>query len=486
MALAVFSPGPRAASLRRTPQQLLAAATGALLLSPLAGQADPGLPPAVLKNEQPIPGCAWLVKSNIAMSNWALPNQATTYWSHPYKIQEGEKLVLLGKFPGNKHQATRFFSLQTYDKFGVSVDTLFDGQIAPLKPGQPNPYTPKGALNPVYGRYMIEILPAQAGRKGPNQMWGYPQQAPGASAEVPYGVLMLRYIGAPDQTVNEAKYGPGPGEFGGAGGQGGVPLPSLFLVDRTNSWRPIRLCLPAVRAAFARDSDPGRLALPLVSYQQAGPVFVRPASTDGVFPNDANAYLTAQANYKPDVALLLEGRVPRTPNSLAGQAPGSPNQQLRYWSICVNENAYPIPLTQPEGCLDDQQVLHAPGRKGDRFLALVVRESDLKRAFTPQERQELRKAGVFVLNWFTEDENNPAATPTSSPITLLLRNVPSGRKHDPFQSQAGNVPAGSPPAVAQRVMGDYAVSIRQVPLRDVLREVRRRQGRSINGQAAQP
>jgi hypothetical protein len=63
-----------------------------------------------------------------------------------------------------------------------------------------------------------------------------------------------------------------------------------------------------------------------------------------VFPNDANAYLTAQANYKPDVALLLEGRVPHTPNSLAGQAPGSPNQQLRYWSICVNENAYPIPL----------------------------------------------------------------------------------------------------------------------------------------------
>jgi hypothetical protein len=108
MALVILFPGPRAASLGRIPQQLVAAATSALLLSPLAAQADPGLPPAVLNNGQPIPDCAWQVKSNIAMSNWALPNQATTYWSHPYKIQEGEKLVMIGHFPGNKHQATRF------------------------------------------------------------------------------------------------------------------------------------------------------------------------------------------------------------------------------------------------------------------------------------------------------------------------------------------------------------------------------------------
>lgn len=137
----------------------------------------------------------------------------------------------------------------------------------------------------------------------------------------------------------------------------------------------------------------------------------------------------------------------------------------------MNENARTIPVTKPEGCLEDQEVLHAPGRKGDRSLALVLRESDLNRDFTPKDRKELRQAGVFVLEWFTQNDNHLAATPTNSPISLLLRNVPSDRANDPFNNQARNVPQGSPPAAVRRMMGYHALCMLQVPLRDVLSEV---------------
>lgn len=450
------------------------AATTSTLLAP--GRAIPPLSRPGLK-PSPIPDCAWLVKSNTTVSNWALPNAATTYWSHAYKLKPGEQLEVWADFPGRDRRATRFFSYQNYDVYGVSVDTLFDAQIKPDQPGQLNPYTPGGAKNPIYGRYKIVISNRGGEPMHSNQMRAYPG-TPGASSDpgrkVPYGVLMLRYYLPPDQNINTDKFGPGDGPNAGAGGQGGVALPTLIHVDKNNKRTPISPCTPDVRADYALTADPGRLALPLLFYQKNGPVFVRPSETQGVYPNDANAYLAAQAIYEPGYALLLEGRVPRTPNTLAGEAPGSPSQQLRYWSLCVNENAYPIPGTTPNGCLDDQDVLHGRNRQGDRFLALVVLRSEYLKQFTPEERQELRQAGVFVLDWFTEDPLNLAATPTTSPITLLLRNVPSGRQRDLFLRQASNVKPGSGPRVAKTIMGEYGVTITRLPFRSILHEVRRR------------
>lgn len=450
----------------------VAAASALLTLLPAllpAARAIPRLP--VPLTTATIPDCAWLVKSNIAVSNWALPNAATTYWSHAYQLKPGEKLVIVGQFPGNRKQATRFFSYQNYDIYGVSVNTLFDARIQPLKPNQTNPYTLTGALNPQYGRYRLEVINGPIDTANPNQLQAYPD-GQGSGSSQPYGVLMLRYILAPDQDQNTDKYGPGLGDMAGAGGQGGVPLPTIHRVSKDGQQRLVPLCPAAVRQRYAQSADPGRLALQLVFFQEKGPVFVRPAETQGVYPNDANAYLTAQANYRPGYGLLLQGRVPRTPNTLAGEAPGTPRQQLRYWSLCVNENAYPFPVTTPRGCLDDQQVLHAPGRQGDAFQALVVRESDFKQAFTPEERAELRRAGLFLLDWYTEDSADLAATPTSSPITLLLRNVPSGRQRDHFPHQAAKVPAGSEPVEAKRVMGPYWVRSEQLPLRQVLERLR--------------
>lgn len=435
------------------------------------------IPPLPRVGAARIPDCAWLVKSNTTVSNWALPNAATTYWSHAYKLKPGEQLVVKGNFPGNDQRATRFFSFQNYDVYGVSIDTLFDAEISPEAPGQLNPYTPQGAEKPVYGRYKIVIKNGGDTPKQPNEMRAYPESADRPSrpgGEVPYGVLMLRYYLPPDQAVNTDKFGPGEGPNAGAGGQGGVPLPQLFHVSQSKQWTEIRPCSPDVRAAYARTADPGRLALPLLFYQKDGPVFVRPAETQGVYPNDANAYLAAQANYEPGYALLLEGRVPRTPNTLAGEAPGSREQQLRYWALCVNENAFPIPVTTPNGCIDDQQVLHGRDRKGDRYLALVVRRSDYLRELTSEERQELKQAGLFVLDWYTEDPRDLAATPTSSPITLLLRNVPSGRNPDRFLRQSSRVRPGSSPRETALVMGEYGVTVTRLPLNDVMKEVRRR------------
>jgi hypothetical protein len=457
------------------PSQLRLSVAAVALLPALVSGTLPALLPAAHaipplpapRTSASLPDCAWLVKSNTEMANWALPNKATTYWSHAYKLNPGEKLVLVGQFPGNRRQATRFFSFQNYDVYGVTVATLFDARIQPLQPGQTNPYTPRGSRNPQYGRYQVEVIHGPTDPAQPNQMRAYPEGLD-PTAPVPYGVLMLRYYLPPDQDQNADRFGPGIGEAAGAGGQGGVPLPAIYRVGADQQWRRVPPCPAAVRKQYSKSADPGRLALPLLFFQELGPVFVRPAQTQGVYPNDANAYLSAQANYRPGQGLLLQGRVPRTPNTLAGEAPGSPRQQIRYWSICVNENAYPIPVTTPNGCLDDQQVLHAPGRQGDAFQALVVRNSDFEQAFTPAERAALRRAGLFVLDWYTEDPADLAATPTSSPITLLMRNVPSGRLRDLFPHQAANVPPGSVPAVAQKVMGPYSVDIQQRPLRELL------------------
>jgi hypothetical protein len=101
-------------------------------------------------------------------------------------VSRAQKLVLLGQFTGNNHQTTP----------------------------QRNTYTPKGAWNPGYGRHPIDILPAQAGSKGPNQVWGYPKPAPATNASamelVLSSVLMQRYYVAPDQTVNEKNMAPVP------------------------------------------------------------------------------------------------------------------------------------------------------------------------------------------------------------------------------------------------------------------------------------
>ncbi len=75
-----------------------------------------------------------------------------SYYQFYAPTNANRELLILGEYP-----RARYFAITVYDDHGAIIDTMYDAQIAPLKPTQVNPYTPGGPANTEDMLYAIRV-----------------------------------------------------------------------------------------------------------------------------------------------------------------------------------------------------------------------------------------------------------------------------------------------------------------------------------------
>lgn len=247
--------------------------------------------------------CAWPIKADRETLNVAYPDTASTYWSHRYRLRPGESIGIEGR-----PVAGRYFSLNTYDYRGRSLDGLADvdlgaGPGTVTEPGRTWRVVLRGGIAP---GQEPGLLAATAGE-----------------ADAGRGVLIYRVYDPDDPDDATA----------------GAPLPTL-VARSGDKVLPLKPC-----------PDPGGSRLVRLFIRLFGPaateavppepVFLRPASAEGFFPNRDNKYLAALLIWEPGRVAVVRGRLPQIP------------EDMRYWSFCVGEYRKPYPVV---ACLRDEEV----------------------------------------------------------------------------------------------------------------------------------
>lgn len=339
--------------------------------------------------------CAWALKASKDTFNVAYPDATATYFGIKYSLVSGQRLILSGTYP-----YARYMSLHTYNLQGTDHDHLADTAIVP-DAGSDNPFTDTAAsADPAQRHWTVTVnpnAPATDGHNGDNVL-----ATPAAGS-----VFMRVYV--PDNPLDQA---------------GGVPLPALSVRNTDGSVRT----LPTCPAPAPDNSLVGLVNLfgpPTDVPPSDPPVFKRPATVAGIYPNRDNAYLAAIAAYQPGKVVVVRGKAPTTPDTRAGQSPATP-AQLRYWSFCTNEYRKPYPVSF---CAVD----HEAPLDGSNYYTIVVS--------TPAERptNATTADGVTWVDWGS----------TSTNMLMAVRHM----LPDPaFTENVFNVARGHP---ASEVMGDY-------------------------------
>ncbi|MFC9789512.1 hypothetical protein [Rhodococcus sp. NPDC127528] len=308
---------------RRTTVLAVAATVSGVLGAMPAAAAERAQPPTDL-------GCAWQFMSNSTVLNVAFPDANATYWVLPYSLGAGDRIELAGQYPH-----ARYMSLNTYGTNFDTVDTLRDNQITP-DPGSTNPFAGANTAPGAPRSWHATVLPGTADHAA-NQIRGLP--AAGQSA--PLGFLIIR-VYVPDDPNSAA---------------GGVPLPDVTLVHGDGAVRaPVATCTAPFDPAAAPNGPVNQALTAAFDSVIAGAAsgafpgnvpeatFVNPASTSGLFPNGDNKYLGAGLTYQPGRIVVVRGRAPTFPDTRAGASPTEPGEQVRYWSMCQNDQVSPYPV----------------------------------------------------------------------------------------------------------------------------------------------
>jgi hypothetical protein len=271
--------------------------------------------------------CAWpLEDTGKGLSNAFDPDTDATYWLMPVDSSRWQSMSVSGQYP-----AARFFSFTTYRELhnpGV-VDFLVDADIAP-QAGSSNPFASSAADGE--HRYRLTIDARANG--GENHLsWG--------SSRIVFVVYRI-YV-ADD----------------GAGPAGGVPLPEITLTDNAGSsvavgQCPARAALQSAAlaqriAALEERLATGTSSCPAVAPPGLGVPFATKSSTGRFFPNPVTQYWSAQnLCLTAQQVLVIRGRATDFPATFSGGTifdPALPGAiQMRYWSLCNNEQKLPLPV----------------------------------------------------------------------------------------------------------------------------------------------
>lgn len=382
-----------------------------------------GVSPAATKADPPprLPFCSWWFLTTAQSFNVALPDTSAAYWTTPFLAEPGLKIVVKGPFPD-----ARFMSLTVYDNAGGTFtrngvpSALVDYEIKP-DPGTTNPF--KTATSHA-GRFTITIK-RRVARSDRNVIPMVP--ATKGKGIVPPGVGFIVY----------RIYLPHSGSFDS------VPLPTLSL-SRHGHADPLATC--PWRAAGAgpgsiRDRPSPAPRATAVAAQAATPQFFRPkaATTNSFFPNVANAYLAATFTPAPGSVLVVRGKAPSAPAGSTAAPWPSPSYDMRYWSLCNNENVSPFPVvvvTDPAtggsiyGCSADLDTPVVDGSYTYVLSSLADRPDNATKA-----------DGVAWLPYSSRQVEQ----------VLVFRNM-LGQS---FSSSVQNVPQDGDPASARSAMGAY-------------------------------
>ncbi|MBJ8344290.1 hypothetical protein JGU72_06355 [Antrihabitans sp. YC2-6] len=280
-----------------------------------------------------VPQCAWEFMSNNQVLNIAFPDTNATYWVLPYALAPGDSIQLSGTYP-----YARYMSLNTYGTDFNTIDTLRDNQIRP-DAGSSNPFVDAAAASfaPPQRQWHATVVSGAADHER-NQIQGLPSGVDPQT--VPLGFLIIR-VYVPDNPSSAP---------------GGVPLPAVTLTHANGASVPLQTCNTVFNPATMPDG-PGKMVLQalfdrVVAGAASGAfpgnvpeaVFVNPASTSGLFPNGDNKYIGAGLTYRPQRILVVQGRAPSFPDTRSGQTVAGSDTQVRYWSMCQNDQVSPYPV----------------------------------------------------------------------------------------------------------------------------------------------
>ena len=330
--------------------------------------------------------------------NFNFPEESATYWLSRFNLPDGAKLVLRGRYPHG-----RYMSLNAYAN-AVPTDALSDIAIRP-RPGHTNPFVAGHRRDLRKRSWEVEVLdappPADRTERAPNTIYARP--AGGAAIEVAYRVY------EPDRGLDLT-------------GGTGLPRASVVLADGTSLHgeaacarindpdREITLdttpegqwdirhtapgCDPATNPAYApprweRFFTLAYAALSVITDCTALGRETRLGATPppevANYANKDSAYVYSHLSRKFGPLVVLEGRLPRFPQTRDGQRV-MPGGQLRFWSMCTGESR--VTVRTPD-CLADRQV---PIDRRREYTIVVS-----KRADRPANAR--RRCGIGWLDW---------------------------------------------------------------------------------------
>lgn len=346
--------------------------------------------------------CFWVGTLNPQTFNILSPDLAVTYWISQFKLPAGAKLELNGQYPH-----ARYMSFASYNPIGQPVDGLADDAIAP-DAGSVNPFLP-GANRQGHNRnYTISVQtrPLEAGVRV------LQSSRPANTLFVPtdaatYQVWMRIYAADADRDA-----------------KGGVALPQPVMTMADGSKvKGDTLCRDyVVKAGAVRDfraTKEGNKAIFAIPGAKApyhpaqpGPVpwnsFFNPQFTvgnvlintpfaglrsrmdatrrSGFYGTLDNFYMTTYVDNRYGDTMVIQGKAPRTPNTLKGNATMNASVDLRYWSFC---KARSIADGAADACLFDEQV---PQDANARYTIVVS---------TPETRpaNATEQCGVAWMPW---------------------------------------------------------------------------------------
>lgn len=374
------------------------------------------------------PECAWGIKISADTWNAFFPDTAAAYWVLPYKVQEGLRIKLTGRFPDSRYASFNVYqeNTGTFERNGVK-SYLTDHRIE-ADEGSVNPWQRQAEPG---GQYTLTLREDVS----PGQV----------------NTLPLAREGTPEGTGNYVVlrvYMPAGGDFDR------VPLPEVTF-ERDGVSVPVPRCEPGEGT-----SEFVRKQVAAAGVLQPGQTenFYRPGEGDGdaLFPNADSAYLIA--NVTPpaqisDKVYVIRGKAPRhTPGSHPSPWP-APDADVRYWSMCTNLWLPQRPVVVNRvgdevdyGCrADDQTRLNADGE----YTYVVGTEA---------QRARIEKVpGVTFLPFSLDKPNYPHA--------IMLRNMVV----DPgFKEAVQNVPENGNWESAAEVMGPYYPRITTCTLKSLI------------------
>jgi hypothetical protein len=294
--------------------------------------------------------CSWPVKvSGQGITNVAFPDTDATYWVMPIDTTQWSAMVIKGQFP-----KSRFFSFVTYLGKGGAVDSIIDANIEP-DAGSTNAFMLPGSTGEAQN-YTVTI-DANATDSTNHIHWGNTGLA-----------FVIYRIYVADKGSSE---------------EAGVPLPEVALVNSSGQASPIQTCpsfLPATQlpglSTLLEDviaAKGGGKSCPGNQAPQAEVTFTLNSTPGRFFPNPATKYVAARGLcFQPGKIIVVRGQAgvfPDTYNDSSIFQPAIPGAiQMRYWSMCNNDEVLPGPVV-------DCQADHATALDDQGFYTYIISAS---------------------------------------------------------------------------------------------------------------
>jgi hypothetical protein len=367
--------------------------------------------------------------------NYAFPDSGAGYWAAQFTMPAGASIVLKGQYAHARYQSLNSYDATTH----APTDALNDVSTAP-DAGSANPYLP-GALRTSnsHRSYTATVLDqTQPAVRAGNTLYA------GVAGQTSVTLVYRVYL--PDK---------GRDITGGAG----LPRPELHLADgqvltgqslcdatsAATTTPPVDPIPPAEYlqlrdqpgepATFPAEQTPVWRAFYNTDFTLQcgflGECDTNPQRTGGQYSNRDNNYVAAFTNRQFGPVLELTGKLPVTPQTLAGEPRMKSKVDMRYWSLCDNEFA----TTKGVSCIDDEDI---PTTADGRYTIVASLPADRPRNATAQ-------CGVAWLPLSATGDG--AGHPDDS--YLLMRNMlPSADFHHAVQDT-------TVPGDEQSVMGPY-------------------------------